>query len=704
MRRHVLALARVAVAVPLMLAVVAAATGWLYVVGPNASVPGPRIGDGLPLDELSKRASVPLLAFVGVWVLAALLLGLLARFVRVERLSAALLLALAVGAWGYLVTGVSILVIRQIPAETAFHAASHRHAVYLAAALAGLAGALIGRRARVGSRSRWPRILAVFVAVAGALDVLDAILPVHRTSLLERLAPAAVHPVASALAAPIGIVLVLLARGLARRKRRAWQVAVALLLGSTVLHIFHGVGSGATATGLLAIALVARRQDFDAAGDPSDQPRVLLRAGLLALGIYAYGAAALWMNRLVADRPFTLPFSLSETSRALVGLSLVHGHRHLSGDFASWFPASVLILGVVGALLVLAAWLAPWRYRLRQESRERELARELVSAYGEDTLAPFALRADKSYFFGESERAFLAYRVVGGVAIVSGDPIGPLPELEALLARFVEFAHARDWRVAILGASDRFLDLYRTLGLQALYHGDEAVVETASFSLEGRPIRKVRQSVHRLGKAGYTVRVATPRELSDELRVELEEVARAWRGAAPERGFAMALDALFRLDGDDAVFVIGRGPGGAAEGFLHFAVTPAAKALSLSTMPRLRSVPNGFTEWLVCAAVEWARESGYERVSLNFSPFAALLGGETSLSTAQRLQRHALRGMKGHFQLDNLLLFNRKFFPYWQPRFVVYERRLDLPRVGIAALAAESYLPFQRTRKSKATA
>jgi lysyl-tRNA synthetase, class II len=406
----------------------------------------------------------------------------------------------------------------------------------------------------------------------------------------------------------------------------------------------------------------------------------------------------------MADRPFTLPFSVSETSRALVGLSLVHGHRHLSGDFASWFPASVLILGFVVVVLVLATWLAPWRYRLRQELRERELAHALVSAYGEDTLAPFALRADKSYFFSESERAFLAYRVVGAVAIVSGDPIGPSDELPALLARFVAFAHARDWRIAILGASDRCLDLYREHGLQALYHGDEAVVETARFSLEGRAIRKVRQSVHRLEKAGYTVHVATPRELSDDLRDELEAVARSWRGAAPERGFAMALDALFRLDGDDAVFVIGRGPSGAAEGFLHFAVTPAARALSLSTMPRLRTVPNGFTEWLVCASVEWARAHGYERVSLNFAPFAALLGADAPLSTTQRLQRRALLGLKGHFQLDNLLLFNRKFFPYWQPRFVVFERRRDLPRVGIAALAAESYLPFQRTRPPKAPA
>jgi len=92
--------------------------------------------------------------------------------------------------------------------------------------------------------------------------------------------------------------------------------------------------------------------------------------------------------------------------------------------------------------------------------------------------------------------------------------------------------------------------------------------------------------------------------------------------------------------------------------------------------------------------VDWAREHGFSRISLNFAPFAALLSPEAQLSRLQRVERRALLGLKGHFQLDNLLLFNRKFFPDWQRRFVVYERRLDLPRVGIAALAAEAYLPF----------
>jgi lysyl-tRNA synthetase class 2 len=331
--------------------------------------------------------------------------------------------------------------------------------------------------------------------------------------------------------------------------------------------------------------------------------------------------------------------------------------------------------------------------------RERERVRELVRDHGTDTLAPFVLRRDKSYFFGEGERSVLAYRVVHGVAIVSGDPIGPDEELPRVVGAFVDHARGCGWRIAVLGASEHRLELYRRHGLHALYHGDEAIVDAGAFSLDGRPIRKVRQSVSRLHTAGYSAVVRRPSELDPALRAELEAIARRWRGDEPERGFAMALDTLFTLGDDDAFFVVGLGLDGRPAGFLHFAIAGAGRSLSLSSMPRLREVPNGFNEWLICESITWARANGYRRVSLNFSPFAQLLTPGADLTSLQGMQRRALLAMKGHFQFDNLLIFNRKFFPSWERRFVVYENRRDLPRVGIAALAAEAYLPFGGGRR-----
>ena len=50
------------------------------------------------------------------------------------------------------------------------------------------------------------------------------------------------------------------------------------------------------------------------------------------------------------------------------------------------------------------------------------------------------------------------------------------------------------------------------------------------------------------------------------------------------------------------------------------------------------------------------------------------------------------------FQIERLYRFNAKFFPRWQPRYFMYERRFGLPRAGIAALWLEGQLPRPRRR------
>ena len=679
--------------------IVVAAQGWLYELR-GATLIGPRLHDALPLDELPRHDSVSLVLFVGVWACAGILVGLLARRARVERLTAALLAALTTGLWLFLTTWVSLVVVRQVADRQAFHAALHVPALYLAAGLVGLGCALLVRTDAQPSR-RAPIVLAALVATAGILDIASAVTPelADRVQLIEGVAPNAVPGLASALIVPTGLALIVLARGLWRRRRRAWQVTVALVLVAAILHILKGLDyEEATVSIALALALIARRNDFEGSGDPATRHEVGLRALVYVVAIFLYGTVALWINRIEADRTYTLGFALRETATALAGLN-PRGSAHLSGPFGEWFPLSVFLLGISGGLWLLASWLAPWRYRCDRKVHEQLLVHKLVDQHGTDTLSPFVLRPDKSYFFSPDERAFLAYKVVAFVAVVSGDPIGDPDAIESLLPAFKRFAHERDWRVAVLGAGERCLPLYGRNGLRALYHGDEGVIDVGSFSLEGRSVRKVRQSVHRLERAGYSAATVFAGDVDGALAAELAEVAAKWRGAQPQRGFTMEFDSLFDVGGQDALFVIGRDASGAVAGFFHLAVSRAGRALSLSSMPRVRTTPNGFNEWLVAETVSWAREREFERVSLNFSPFAAVLGPDSQLSASQRVQRKVLHQLKGTFQFDNLLAFNRKFFPRWQKRYVVFERFADLPRVGIAGLAAEGYLPLVGQRR-----
>src|SRR5258708_20424403 len=134
----------VAVAIVLMTSV---ATGWLYWLRTDvAAWPGPRVADALPLDELPRQDSTPLGLYVGAFAVAGVMLGLAARLMRLDRLTAGASLAAGTGVWLLLVDGFCLFVVRQVPAARALRAAPRLQAVYTAAAVAGAAGAGAGGR------------------------------------------------------------------------------------------------------------------------------------------------------------------------------------------------------------------------------------------------------------------------------------------------------------------------------------------------------------------------------------------------------------------------------------------------------------------------------------------------------------------------------------------------------------------------------
>lgn len=677
-----------------IIVVTSLATGWLYWArGAAAGWPGPRVHDALPLDELPGHDSVPLVVYLAVSVLAAVLLGLVARAAGLDRLTAGLSLAAGTGGWLLAVGAFSLFVVRQVPATVALRDAGRLQGIYLAAALAGAAGALLGRRVRPGGLT--PSLLGWLVAAGGLVDLVSALVPHmgHTLHLLAPFAPDIVFRTAHVLLVPAGVLLLITSRGLIRRSRRAWQLAVGLLGLSVVLQLLRGPDyPGAILTCLVALALLARRDDFRFGGDPEARPSALLRlAGALAFA-FAFGVTALWIHRTAAGLPFTFPMAVMDTARA-VGGGRPADVDLLSRGFREWFPLSVISIVAIGAIWAVVVWLRPWRQRLFTDAGRFAQAAGIVREWGADSLAPFTLRADKEWFI--TGRTLVAYRVIRGIALVSGDPVGPPEETGAALDSFLAHAREHGWHTAVMGASERLLDTYRERGLHPVYHGDEAVIDVTGFSLEGRPMRAVRQAVHRVERQGFRSEVVRAGDVSPVLRAELTAVEQSWLRGGVRKGFTMELDSLFRLGGEDALFVIGRGGDGRVNGFLHLAVCGASRSLSLSTMPRWRDTPNGFTSWLITQTVGWARCHGFAQLSLNFSPFAGLLTSEADLPAAARLRRRALLRLKGvlALQLDNLHQFNSQFGPEWQSRYVILQAWADLPRVAVAAMAAEGYLP-----------
>jgi lysyl-tRNA synthetase class 2 len=197
--------------------------------------------------------------------------------------------------------------------------------------------------------------------------------------------------------------------------------------------------------------------------------------------------------------------------------------------------------------------------------------RELLKRQGaRDSLGYFALRRDKSVVWSPSGKAAITYRVVQGVLLASGDPIGDPEAWPGAISEYQRLVEDYGWTPAVMGCSEVGATIFkREYGLSALELGDEAIVEASEFTLDGRAMRGVRQACTRVERAGYVVDVRRIGELGVGELEELRTAAEAWRGDAVERGFSMALSRLGDPSDGECVVATARREGELA-GLLHF--------------------------------------------------------------------------------------------------------------------------------------
>jgi lysyl-tRNA synthetase, class II len=545
---------------------------------------------------------------------------------------------------------------------------------------------------------RIPALAALAAAVVGAVNFASALTPNirWRGPLLLNFEPVETIRLFHALALPAGGALLLVAPYLWGRRRRAWQVAIVLMLALGLFDLLKGLDFEETAvTWGAAVVLLAGRGAFRVRHDPITLRSSIWRVPLL--GVLGLGCAALatW----AAEGHPSGGSVLRETLDLLRWQSgPIHFERHSAfHHHFAWIPLTVHVveLGTLVAIayVIFRPLAAP---RALPDPAARRLAAELVRAHGSDTLSFFKLRADKQYFFSGDGEAFVGYRVENGVLLMSGDPVGPPAAIPPLLAQLRSFADTRGLRLGAVGASERLRPLYEELGLRTLYLGDEAIIDLKRFSLEGRPIRKVRQSVTRLSKAGYQAELHELGKLDEATVDEIEGVLERGRQGAPERGFSMAMDSITGRHGDETLAVLARDAEGVIRGVLHFVPVYGRAAVSLSFMRRDPDTPNGLTEFLVARAAELLRERGLRELSLNFATFARWM--HSPVRWHERVLGKVVALANPFFQIESLYRFNAKFFPRWEPRYLVYEGALGLVRASLAAAWAEGQLPKPKVR------
>jgi lysylphosphatidylglycerol synthetase-like protein (DUF2156 family) len=542
----------------------------------------------------------------------------------------------------------------------------------------------------VRSLRRVRRLAAAGIAVLGLADLVSAVEPpVFRGRLHPLLGyiPLGVSEAAGALVALAGVGLLALARGVRRGQRSAWLVSMLLLAGTVALHLIR---HGEVVQSAAALALVAMlwwtRASFRARFDlPS------LRAGLATLlgGVVAVtciGATVIWS--VTPTRPEDHPISWTEawwaTAGRLVGIRTVALNPKVD---AFLYPALLAIgLGLASVALVLAFRPVVDRRRSGVRTDTTARAADVVRRRGTSTLDYFALRSDKQCFLERDGLA--AYAIYGGICLVSPDPICASEERDEFWAAFRRYADDHGWPVAVLGAGEEWLPVYRRSGMHERYIGDEGVVDVRTFSLDGGTRKGLRQAVNRIAKYGYTISFHDPARMDPALECAVRAVMVQRRRGEVERGFSMTLGRIFDPRDRGLLLAVAHGPDGSPVAFCQFVPAPGIHGYSLDLMRRDDGEhPNGLLDFILVRTIERMRDRGDEHLGLNFAAMRAVLAGEDGGG----IQRWFLRRMSDSMQIESLWRFNAKFGPEWLPRYVVWDAAENTLPIALAIARAESF-------------
>jgi len=394
-------------------------------------------------------------------------------------------------------------------------------------------------RGTAGRDTLRARLLGLAVALAGVVNLASTVTPNLRGRmhlLRSAFTPEAIHWAHGATAL-FGLALLVVGRGIAQRRRLAYYVALGLLGLSVAGHLVKGLDfEESVALAAVAVLLVRSQRVFTERTHAAHLRSLALWVPGFVAVTFAYGLAGLYLRPTDTSPDRTLPLALRFVGARLIGFS---GPLRIEHGFGAWFPASITALGVFSIVAIVVILLSPVAERTVEHVHHsaRDRVRPLVDRGDGDTLDPFALRSDKAYVFSGDGRAAVAYRYVNGVGLASGDPVGEPASFTDAIARFLDRCQEGGWRTGFMGVREDRLPLYEAFGMRSHYLGEEAIVDVARFSLDGRAMRPVRQAANRTRNHGITTEVHREGRL-DRPCAGRSPGSPTATGRATERGFS----------------------------------------------------------------------------------------------------------------------------------------------------------------------
>ncbi len=532
-------------------------------------------------------------------------------------------------------------------------------------------------------RERWNvRIVAILTALMGLVNIVSVTYPELAQDLrrVTQFAPLQLRRGGQLGALLTGLVLLVLANALWRRKRAAWLITlVVLLLSAFSLTLNNTLLDFRTLLTLaLAAWLVRLRPHFHARSDPPS----VREGAVVILGAFAflliYGGAGLYVLARRSGEAYDLQTVLLQTANMIFALRPPAWLLEL--DSGRFVAISIYAIGALTLTYAIFQLLRPVLLRRPATAAERARAAVLVTTYGRNAMSRLAMQPNAYYYFSPGG-SVVAFLLTGRTAVALGDPIGPQADIVEAVAGFADHCRRNDWLPSFYQATAAYQEFYEIAGFDSMAVGREAIVDLQEFDLNNGK-QDVLQEVGRLLLRGYragTRMPPHPPELVEELQLINDEWLTIVRGGNSE----LVLSHFDATHVAQSPIVMTRTPRSLVSAYATLIVDPSGEFLAVDVLRHRPQIREGTLELLILTILQWAQRRGFQYVNLGagypgMADVAALDGMSRTLTEQDG-------NPDGEPQMmARLHEVRSRFGARWMPRYLVYPGATSLPAVWTA--------------------
>lgn len=368
-------------------------------------------------------------------------------------------------------------------------------------------------------------------------------------------------------------------------------------------------------------------------------------------------------------------------------------------------------LAYIGDWLALVPWVAAlvlllmtFATRALPNAISRERYMKIVENTNAGTMAWMSTWEGNNYWESPTCEGAVAYRSDLGVGLTVTDPAAKPEDLETVMREFADFCADQGLVPAFYSVHPAVARVTDSWGWPRLQVAEETIIDLPELAFTGKKFQAVRTALNRGQKEGISAFWTTWEKCPEPLKEQIIAVSEQWTGekALPEMGFT--LGGIAELDDPPVRILAAVDEDGKLHGATSWMPVYEQGATVGWTLDFMRRKEDGFRpamEFMIAQAALWAKEEGYQLVSLSGAPLAraSAEGGEEMGSSAQSLD-YVLeilgKGLEPVYGFRSLLQFKSKFKPRYEPVFLTLPDLAALPQVGLAI--GHAYLPDMSAR------